>query len=254
MSHDIDTKRSEILAENPGLQDALITREAKHTLSSFGPKWRKPVENEVLSSAALFYRKFFCSNSLAAYNPVHVLLAALALACKTEESHHITLRDLCSGDLQCFEESIELELDLLRALDFKIEVSQPWPIILFFSSKLAERGKPDGAQKLFDVACEALSAWQWTDAIVVYPFPLLAIAAVAEAAQVCGFSESFTDIVSNDFGSHLVEFFTSLPGRVKAIINRHPRPSHDAIDALSKRCIDARASDKPSKKRRKIPD
>ena len=151
------------------------------------------------------------------------------------------------------QDAIDLELDLLAALEFKLEVNQPWPIILYFSAKLAERGKSDAAQKLFDAACDTLSSWQWTDAVIVYPFPLLAIAAVAQAAEVCGVESSFSEIAASEFGAETIKVFESLPARVKSVISRHPRPSQESIEALAERCNQSRSSKLLPKRRRRSP-
>jgi hypothetical protein len=251
MAESLDANREEKLGESAALQDALLTRSAKHTISVFSPKWRKPVENEVLSAAAYFYRKFFCVHSLISYDQVSILLSALALACKTEESHNITLKDLCGSDIISAEEAAEYELALLAALDFKIEVSQPWPVILLFASRLAERGKPDMAQKLFDVSCELVGSWQWTDAVVVFPLPLLAIGAAYQASDTIGVGESFAEIAISEFGADKLPLFASLPEKIRDVINRHPRPSPEAMDAMAERFGEAIRLENPSKRRRK---
>ena len=249
----IDRKRAEVLSESPAVVDALLTRTAKHMLSSLQGKWVKPIENEVISAAFVFYRRFFSVQSPVRFDPEHVFLVALALACKTEESHSITLKDITAGELFHTEEATELELVLMESLDFQLQIQQPWPIIMFFCSRLAEKGKSDAAKRLFDSSCDAVSVWQRTDAASILQLSLLGFAAVYISSDSCGVTESIKEITETEFGSEALIILDALPSEIANIVNRHAnmRPSSETIDSFAARCREARSLE-PKRRRMRL--
>lgn len=254
MADVIDIQRAALVPEDsPAVMDGLLSRTVKHTLTAYGSKWRKAVENEVLFACAFFYRRFFTTYSPASYDPTAVLLSCLNLACKTEESHSITMKDLLVGNdvFTCPEETVNIELAILKAIEFELSVEQPWPAVMWFAAKIADRGKLESAQKLFDEACELIGSWQWTDAILVFSAGKLASAACLAASKKVGVYESFTESLTVELGVASIDETEKFLESILSVVSRHVKPHPDVIDSFSEKCKQIRLSDQPAKRRRK---
>jgi hypothetical protein len=246
----IDEERMNVLDASPALFDAYLSRTSRHVIKSLAGRWRKPVENEVYSAAAFFYRKFFVRNSPSQFCPEKVLIACFNLACKTEESHTVALKDLVAEDFPLTaEEAVELELALFQATDFELCVEQPWPIALLFASRLHDRGKTEQAQNFFNVACDVIGAWQWTDAVVVFSFAQLAVAGCLKAADEVGVHDSIAEAIEETVGS--VADIKELIIRVQDVANRHTKPDPAEVEEFARRCRVLREGDKVEKRPRR---
>ena len=246
----IDEERMKLLEASPALFDALLSKNSRHVIKSLAGRWRKPVENEVYSAAAFFYRKFFVRNTPAQYCPEKVLLACFNLACKTEESHTVALKDLVAEDFPLSpEEAVELELAVFQATNFELCVDQPWPIPLLFASRLHERGKTDQAQSFFNVACDAIGAWQWTDAVLVFSFGQLAVAGSLKAATDVGVHDSVAEFIEETVGP--VREVEELVNRIQDVAGRHGKPDSAEIEEFARRCRLLRDGDKVEKRPRR---
>ena len=246
----IDEERSEIFEASPALFDALLSKTSRHVIKSLAGRWRKPVENEVYSAAAFFYRKFFMQNTPAQFCPEKALLACFNLACKTEESHTVSLKDLISEDFPLSqEEAVEFELGIFQATNFDLCIDQPWPIALFYSSRLHERGQVEQAQTFFNVSCDAIGAWQWTDAVLVFSFPQLAVAACLKAAIEVGVYETVAELMIELVGS--VSEVTELVNRIQDVASRHGKSDSSEVEEFSRRCRILREGEKLEKRPRR---
>ena len=238
------------LDASPAVVDALLSRTSKHIIKSLAGRWRKPVENEVYSAAAFFYRKFFAKNTPAHYCPEKVLLACFNLACKTEESHTVTLKDLVAEDFPLSaEEAVDLEVALFQATEFEISVEQPWPIILYYSQRIHDRGKTEQAQLFFNNACDTVGGWQWTDAVLVFSFAQLAVAGCLKASSDVGVHETVAELILETVGS--VEDVEALVVRIQEVAFRHEKPDVAEIEEFSRRCRIVRDGEKVEKRSRK---
>ena len=239
-----------MLDASPALFDAFLSKTSRHLIKSLAGRWRKPVENEVYSAAAFFYRKFFARNTPAQFCPEKALLACFNLACKTEESHTVSLKDLIAEDFPLAqEEAVEFELGIFQATNFDLCIDQPWPVALFYASRLHERGKAEQAQTFFNVACDAVGAWQWTDAVLVFSFPQLAVAACLKSAIEVGVYESVAELIEETVGR--VSDVEELVSRIQDVANRHGKPDASEVEEFARRCRILREGDKVEKRSRR---
>jgi hypothetical protein len=235
---------------SPALFDALLSRTSRHLIKSLAGRWRKPVENEIYSAAAFFYRKFFVNNTPAQYCPEKVLLACFNLACKTEESHNVLLKDLVAEDFPLSpDEAVELELAIFESTSFEISIEQPWPTVLLFASRVHEKGNPEQAQVLFNMACDIIGGWQWTDAVLVFSFPQLAVAACLKASKEAGVHETVAEVMTECVGP--VSDIEELVIRIQDVAHRHGRPEMAEVDEFARRCLTLREGEKIVKKPRR---
>jgi hypothetical protein len=179
-----------------------IVRKSQATLSEIYRHSRKPIEAEMISATALFFFKFYISESVVKYDPRAVFVACMNLAAKTEEYHAISLSDLINAlpDAVNLKTTIPLiEMKILKALDFILVVEQPWQVMLYWVETIRSQDDASQAyQKIYDMACDVLKTWQWTDAVLIYDFPKLATAAVYKACLLADRSSATTDGASPD--------------------------------------------------------
>ena len=177
---------SEVTAEDVA---AVLTRIGQQTLSALFRHSRKPIESEMVSAAAKFFQTFYLRESPLHFHPRAVLIACMNLGAKTEEFHGITLSDLVNALPDAAELKVQvprIELKLLAALDFDLVVDQPWMIQLFWANELhLELGDDSSVHlKIFDISCDLMRMWQWTDAVLIFPFAKLATAVTLRACIV----------------------------------------------------------------------
>jgi hypothetical protein len=168
---------------------AVLTRIGQHTLSALFRHSRKPIESEMVSAAAQFFQSFYLRESPIDFNPRAVLVACMNLGAKTEEFHSLTLSDLVNALPDAVELKLQvprIELRLLAALDFNLVIDQPWMVLLFWANEiLGELGNDSSVHlKVFDISCDLMRTWQWTDAVLIFPFPKLATAVTLRACIV----------------------------------------------------------------------
>lgn len=191
---EIDRIRSELIRSVAGFEHSRVqpadifiylVRKSQSTLFEVYRHSRKPIEAEMISATALFYFKFYMSESVIKYDPRAVFVACMNLAAKTEEYHAVSLSDLVNAlpDAANLKSSVPLiEMKVLKSLDFDLVVQQPWQVMLYWVEAIrSEDDVPQTYLKLYDSACEIIRAWQWTDAVIVFDFPKLATAAVYKA-------------------------------------------------------------------------
>jgi len=165
---------------------AYIVRVSQQTLFQLYKHSRKPIEAEVISAAALYFFRFFMKESPKDCNPRHVLVTCMNLAAKTEEYHSVTLSDLVNAlpDANELKAAVpRLEMKLLAALEYDLVVEQPWLVVLFWADQLKSAQDDKIHLKVYDLACDYMRVWQFTDAVLIFPFPQLATAAVKKACQ-----------------------------------------------------------------------
>ena len=184
---EIDTIRKSPFAEDPEVLASDIStyliRSSQATLFQLYRHSRKPIESEMISAAAKFFHVFYLKESLLEYSPRTVLVACMNLAAKTEEYHAVSLSDLVNALPNAAELKAQIprvEMKLLAALDYDLTVEQPWLIQLFWVEQI-RREDDDVHLKVYDVACDLMRIWQWTDAVLLFSFPQLATAAVYKA-------------------------------------------------------------------------
>lgn len=179
-----------------------IVRKSQATLSEIYRHSRKPIEAEMISATALFFFKFYMSESVVKYDPRAVFVSCMNLAAKTEEYHSISLSDLINAlpDAVNLKTTIPLiEMKVLKALDFNLVVEQPWQVMLYWVETIrSQDDTPQAYQKIYDMACDVLKTWQWTDAVLIYDFPKLATAAVYKTCLLADRSSQTTDGASPD--------------------------------------------------------
>jgi hypothetical protein len=203
----LDAKRDiETLTIKPVDIFAYMVRKSQSTLFEVYRHSRKPIEAELISTTALFFFKFYMSESVLSYDPRVVFVACMNLAAKSEEYHSVSLSDLVNSlpDASTLKSVVPLiEMKVLKSLDFDLVVDQPWHVMLFWVDSI--RDHQDTSQtylKLYDTACDILRTWQWTDAVLIYDFPKLATCAVYKACIVVDGRDSLIttspDEVSSD--------------------------------------------------------
>ena len=187
---DIDQFRSGWFRDHPEIKlldvATFLTRSSQQTLFQLYRHARKPIESEVISAAAIFFAKFYSKESPAQWHPRTVLVACMNLAAKTEEYHALSLSDLVNAlpDAAALKASVPiLEMKLLAALDFDLVVEQPWPVQLYWAELLRLETTDDIHLKVYDIACDIMRQWQWTDAVLVFDFPKLATAVTLKACM-----------------------------------------------------------------------
>ena len=208
---ELDHLRLEMLTATGGLETSRIdpddiyvylVRKSQSTLFEVYRHSRKPIEAEMISATALFYFKFYISESVIKYDPRVVFVACMNLAAKTEEYHGVSLSDLVNAlpDAASLKSSVPLiEMKVLKSLDFDLVVEQPWQIMLYWVESIRSPGdQPQTYLKLYDSACDIIRTWQWTDAVIVFNFPKLATAAVYKACILLDSSGSVIDASSPD--------------------------------------------------------
>jgi len=129
---------------------------------------------------------FYMRESLLEFStPRDVFVACMNLAAKTEEYHNVGLSDLVNAlpDANHMKATVpRIEMRILAVVDYDLVIEQPWQIMLFWVEMLRQEEDDNGPHlKVYDSACEILRIWQWTDAVLVFPFPQLATAAVFKA-------------------------------------------------------------------------
>lgn len=196
---------------------ACLTRSCQQTLLQLFRHSRKPIESEVATAAALFFSNFYIHESPLEFHPRAVTVACVNLACKTEEFHAITLSDLVNAfpDAQELKSQVpKIEMRLLAALDYDIIVQQPSLIQLYWVDCLKNGNEDDSSYlKIYDISCELIRIWQWTDAVLFFSFPKLATGAVLRACRA----------IDEQVGSASEEESDSLYTKMIRIMNeRHP--------------------------------
>lgn len=211
-SHEIDIVRSQHLNSTIGSESkqvvepvdifAYLVRKSQTTLSEIYRHSRKPIEAEMISATALFFYKFYLGESVVKYDPRAVFVACMNLAAKTEEYHSISLSDLINAlpDAVNLKTTIPLlEMKVLKSLEFNLVVEQPWQVMLYWVEAIRSQDDPPQAyHKIYDMACDILKTWQWTDAVLVFEFPQLATAAVFRACIISDRNNSAADGASPD--------------------------------------------------------
>lgn len=220
--HSIDSLRLSWFREHPEVKAsdvaAFLMRVSQQTLFQLYRHSRKPIEAEMISAAAQFFFKFFSRESPRDYHPRAVLVACMNLAAKTEEYHAVSLSDLVNSLPDCVDlkDSVpHLEMKLLAALDYDLVVEQPWLVMLFWADLLTSEDNMH--LKVYDHACDIVRIWQFTDAVLLFPFPELATAAVKKACKDLSSSvgaESLLSRIQEAFNSYIpdVDVDTLLAG------------------------------------------
>ena len=231
---EIDAFRTQWVSEYPEIRpsdiSAYIAKVSQQSLFQLYRHARKPLESEVISAAAIFFARFFTKESPLECHPRAVLVACMNLAAKTEEYHAVSLSDLVNAlpDATSLKASVPiLEMKLLAALGFDLVVEQPWPIQLYWAELLRLETSDDIHLKVYDISCDIMRQWQWTDAVLAFDFPQLATAVTLKACmRVPGSSP-------DDEGGNVVDkilriMATVMPGvdvvdllgRVEEVVNR----------------------------------
>ena len=209
---------------------AYLTRKSQSTLFQLLRHSRKPLESEMISAAARFFFTFYTRESIREYPPRLVLVACINLAVKTEEYHAVSLSDLVNAlpdaaDLKAQVPIIEMKL--LAALEYDLVVEQPWLVMLYWVEILRAEGD-DTHLKVYDVACEIMRIWQWTDAVLVFQFPELATAAVVKACMQVSATRSTPEEDPDGFMARL-DLDRTIPGvdvngileSIEKVVHRH---------------------------------
>jgi hypothetical protein len=209
---------------------AVLTRIGQQTLALLFRHSRKPIESEMTTAAAVFYHRFFLRESPVVFHPRAVLIACIHLSTKTEEFHAISLSDLVSSlpDAEGLKVQIpKIEMRLLSAIDFDLIVEQPWQVALFWADEL--KHVSDMYLRVYDVTCELLRVWQWTDAISTFSFPKLATAAIVKACVLVDSQMGSPEDVGDTLHSHMFRIVgeklpsidvNSLVNEVESVVNR----------------------------------
>lgn len=187
----LDVKRLEWFSGHPEITPldvvAILSRMCQLTLSQLFRHSRKPIESEVATAAALFFHKFYLRESPLQFNPRSVTIACMNLACKTEEFHAVSLADLVNAlpDANDLKSQVpKIEMRLLAALEYDLIVQQPSLVQLYWVDRLKETSHGESVYlKVYDLSCDLIRVWQWTDAVLVFSFPKLASAAVLRACR-----------------------------------------------------------------------
>ena len=164
---------------------AYLVRVSQSTLFQSYRTSRKPVESEMISAAAKYFFTFYQRESVLDFDPRSVLIGCMNLAAKTEEYHAISLSDLVNAlpDAAQLKAGIpRIEMKILAAMEYDLVVEQPWLIMLYWVDHIKGPEDGDGIHlRVYDMACDIMRIWQWTDAVLIFPFPQLATAAVYKA-------------------------------------------------------------------------
>lgn len=189
--NEIDEKRARWIAGHPEITQfdliATLARISQQTLQQLFRHSRKPIESEMATAAAVFFQTFYLKESPLEFSPRATLVACMNLAAKTEEFHSVSLSDLVNALPDAAELKAQvpkIEMRLLAALDYDLVVEQPWLIQLFWADELAKTiNDPENLihLKVYDVSCDLMRLWQWTDAVLVFPFAKLATAVMYRA-------------------------------------------------------------------------
>ena len=189
---EIDKCRIQHFSKYPEIQPgdvfAFLSKSSQEMLFQVCRNSRKQIESELISATALFFHQFYLRESILDFDPRVVVVCCMNLAAKTEEYHSVSLPDLVNAlpESAVFKAEVPLiEMKLLAALDFNLVVEQPWLIILYWVELFRIATGDESHAELFNKACNVMQAWQWTDAVLVFPFPQLATAAVLRAAIIC---------------------------------------------------------------------
>jgi hypothetical protein len=211
------------------LVDFALSRICRQVITAGVSKWKKHVENEVISAGAKFFRLFFSQRSCKDFDPIEVLLVCIGIACKVEESHAVNLADITAplgfGISKNFS---ELELEILSVLRFELCISQPWPIILYLTSQLSDRGHATHNSHVFEKSCELVSSWQWTDSVLALDYPLLAVTAVGRICREVGIHETLEGILRESCDASID--LQALSEFVDRVLDRHKRPEASEIE------------------------
>jgi cyclin H len=164
---------------------AFLVRISQQTLFQLYRHSRKPIEAEMISAAAIYFYKFYMRESPRDFHPRAVLVACMNLAAKTEEYHAVGLSDLINalpGANELKASVPRLEMKLLAALDYNLVVEQPWLVVLFWAEMIST-AEDNLHLKVYDIACDLVRMWQFTDAALLFSFPKIATAAVYKACK-----------------------------------------------------------------------
>jgi hypothetical protein len=189
--NELDDTRAKWIASHPGITQfdlvASVARVSQQALQQLFRHSRKPIESEMATAAAVFFQTFFVKESPLEFSPRATLVACMNLAAKTEEFHSISLSDLVNALPDAAELKAQvpkIEMRVLAALNYDLVIEQPWLIQLFWADALAQSFDDFANQthlKVYDVSCDIMRLWQWTDAVLVFPLPKLATAVMLRA-------------------------------------------------------------------------
>jgi hypothetical protein len=189
--NELDDTRAKWIASHPGITQfdlvASVARVSQQALQQMFRHSRKPIESEMATAAAVFFQTFFVKESPLEFSPRATLVACMNLAAKTEEFHSISLSDLVNALPDAAELKAQvpkIEMRVLAALNYDLVIEQPWLIQLFWADALAQSFDDFANQthlKVYDVSCDIMRLWQWTDAVLVFPLPKLATAVMLRA-------------------------------------------------------------------------
>jgi len=166
---------------------------ALNYLSEVAKASQQLIRQRVVGTASVFFRRFYLVQDFCKHDPRDVGIACLYLACKAEEAQVAakvifqimknTPPSRCGRPNWDVASLLDLEMALLEVLDYNLVVFSPYRDLVIYLKD--SRMKP-----LADFAWAALNDSFRTDACLLFPPFLIAIAALNVAAAACKYDLS----------------------------------------------------------------
>ncbi|CEM16022.1 unnamed protein product [Vitrella brassicaformis CCMP3155] len=104
-------------------EELMLTSYYSHRLLSLCD--HKKYSFRVKTTSTMFFKRFFVNRSCIDYDPLQILVVCIVLAHKVEELHDEDLKALIHGLKVPLKVIVDLEIEVLEALDFELLVTHP---------------------------------------------------------------------------------------------------------------------------------
>eukprot|EP00899_Mesostigma_viride_P025841 jgi/Mesvir1/6441/Mv19524-RA.1 len=171
-------------------EEVLLRKYYEHKIQAVTAAFNFP--RKIQSTALIYFKRFYLRRSVMEYHPKAIMLTCVYLACKTEESY-VSVEEFGRGVQQNPDAVLRHELPVLEALDFELVVFAPHRALRGFlhdfKVEQAKLGNVLSAEKLKEctsVANKFADRIMLSDAVLLHPPGMLALAALLAGASHCG--------------------------------------------------------------------
>lgn len=225
-------------------EDAVL-RHYERRLLDFCGAFKPVMPKSVVSTAIMYFRRFYLNNCIMEYHPRIIMLTCAYLSCKVDEFNVSCtqfvgnlLQETPAGQERVLEQILEYELLLIQQLNFHLVVHTPYRpmegLLIDLKTRYPTLENPESLRKSAD---DFLTQATLTDAGLLFPPSQIALTAILNSASRASLSmESYLNECLGLKGDKetLSKMYDSMR-RMKTLLKKYELPKSEEVNVYKQK-------------------
>nr|XP_020450042.1 cyclin-H [Monopterus albus] len=243
-------------------EEDVLFRHYERRLLDFCNAFKPVMPKSVVSTAIMFFRRFYLNNSIMEYHPRIIMLTCAYLACKVDEFNVSSSQfvgnlqhETPAGQERVLDQILEYELLLIQQLNFHLVVHSPYRplegLLIDLKTRYPTLDNPESLRKSAD---DFLTQAAMTDAGLLFPPSQIALTAILNSASRASLNmESYlTECLGLKEDKEALSKMYDSMRRMKTLVKKYEVPKPEEVNIYKQKLerIHAEVASSSSKRKR----